>query len=144
MRACIAPMARITRVGFPKNCHVFQRIKISWMNLLKVNCTNWQILDLNAFKAFAGDKLNVVRIMISVCETEENIVGKGGNAGYQHFLLFPLCFQKPSLPGSLKVRIVWQKIIPSNIYVKFKVSSFREDSPREHSCENLLKSSKLF
>ena len=24
----------------------------------------------------------------------ENIVGKGVNAGYQHFLLFPQCFQK--------------------------------------------------
>ena len=23
----------------------------------------------------------------------ENIVGKGENAGYQHFLLFPQCFQ---------------------------------------------------
>ena len=27
---------------------------------------------------------------------EENIVGKGENAGYQHFLLFPQCFQKAS------------------------------------------------
>ena len=26
----------------------------------------------------------------------ENIVGKGKKAGYQHFLLFPQCFQKPS------------------------------------------------
>ena len=24
----------------------------------------------------------------------ENIIGKGENAGYQHFLLFPQCFQK--------------------------------------------------
>ena len=34
--------------------------------------------------------------MISVIEREENIVRKGENAGYQHFLLFPPCFQKPS------------------------------------------------
>ena len=27
----------------------------------------------------------------------ENIVGKGENAGYQHFLLFPRCFQKARL-----------------------------------------------
>ena len=33
----------------------------------------------------------------------ENIVGKGENAGYQHFLLFPQCFQKASCSGSLKV-----------------------------------------
>ena len=36
----------------------------------------------------------------------ENIVGKGENAGNQHFLLFPQCFQKPSLSGLLKVGIV--------------------------------------
>ena len=33
----------------------------------------------------------------------ENIVGKGENAGYQHFLLFPRCFQKTT---ALKVGIV--------------------------------------
>ena len=36
-----------------------------------------------------------------------NIVGKGENAGYQHFLLFLQCLQKASLSGSLKVGIVW-------------------------------------
>ena len=31
----------------------------------------------------------------------ENIVGKGenANAGYQHFLLFPQCFEKASFPN---------------------------------------------
>ena len=38
---------------------------------------------------------------------EENIVGKEENAGYQHFLLFPLCFQKASLTVVLKVGILW-------------------------------------
>ena len=33
----------------------------------------------------------------------ENTVGKGENAGKQHFLLFPQCFQKSSVSGSLKV-----------------------------------------
>ena len=37
----------------------------------------------------------------------ENIVGKGENAGYQHFLLFPECFQNTSFPWSLKVGIMW-------------------------------------
>ena len=36
----------------------------------------------------------------------ENIVGKGENAGYQHFLLFLKCFQD-SLLGSFKVRTMW-------------------------------------
>ena len=40
----------------------------------------------------------------------ENIVGKGENAGYQLFLLFPQCFQKAFLSGSLKVRIVWESV----------------------------------
>ena len=29
--------------------------------------------------------------------------GKGRNAGHQHFILFPLCFQKPTFIGSFKV-----------------------------------------
>ena len=45
--------------------------------------------------------------MTCVTDWVENIVGKGENAGNQHFLLFPQCFQKASFPGSLKVGIVW-------------------------------------
>ena len=37
----------------------------------------------------------------------ENIVGKGENAGYQHFLLFQQCFLKLSLLEVLKIVIVW-------------------------------------
>ena len=37
----------------------------------------------------------------------KNIVGKGENAGEQHFLLSPQCFQKTSFPGSLIAEIVW-------------------------------------
>ena len=36
----------------------------------------------------------------------DNIAGKGENAGYQHFPLFPQCFQKASFPRWLKVGIV--------------------------------------
>ena len=39
----------------------------------------------------------------------KNIVGKGENAGYQHFLLFPQCFQKTPFSRSLTVGIVWSK-----------------------------------
>ena len=34
---------------------------------------------------------------------EENIVGKGENAGNQHFLLFPQCFQRASYTRLLTV-----------------------------------------
>ena len=47
-------------------------------------------------KAFADEKMNVAEMMIYVFDRVENIVGKGENAGYQHFLLFEQCFQKPS------------------------------------------------
>ena len=46
-------------------------------------------------------------MMIFVFDRGENIVGKGENAGYQHFLLFPQCFQRAFNPGLFKVGIVW-------------------------------------
>ena len=45
--------------------------------------------------------------MISVFDKVENILRKGENAGHQHYLLFPQCFQKDAFLGSLKVGIVW-------------------------------------
>ena len=40
--------------------------------------------------------------MISVFDGVENIVGKGENAGYQHFHLFSQSFLKFSIVGPLK------------------------------------------
>ena len=40
-----------------------------------------------------------------VFECIENIVGKGENAGYQHFLLFQQCFLKASFLVSSKLGI---------------------------------------
>ena len=53
------------------------------------------MLDWMKLKAFADVKLIVAK-MISLFEREENIMGKGENAGDQHFLLFPQCFPNPS------------------------------------------------
>ena len=58
-------------------------------------------------KPFAEDKLSFAAMTISLCHREENTVEKGENAGFQHFLLFPHCFPKPSPLGSLKVGIMW-------------------------------------
>ena len=69
---------------------------------------NDKILDWFKLKAFADDTWKIVKMMIYVLDRVENIVGKGENAGYQHFLLFPQWFQKPSCPRSLKVRIACQ------------------------------------
>ena len=57
---------------------------------------NNRFRDQSNLEAFADDILNVVQITICVTDCVENIMGKGENAGYQHFLLFPQCFQKPS------------------------------------------------
>ena len=37
-------------------------------------------------------------MLISVFDRVENILGKGENAGYQHFLLSPQYFEKASFP----------------------------------------------
>ena len=52
-------------------------------------------------------KINVAEKLNFVLGRVENIVGKGENAGYQHFLLFPQCFQQASFSRSLKVGFVW-------------------------------------
>ena len=43
---------------------------------------------------FADNKLNIAQMMISFFARVENTVGKGENAGYQHFLFFPTMFFK--------------------------------------------------
>ena len=48
--------------------------------------------------------------MISVTDKEENIVGKGENAGYQHFLIIPQCFRRPSFVGPRKLWMVWERV----------------------------------
>ena len=81
-------------------------------------------------KVFADDKINVNEKLKLGLGRLESIVGKGENAGYQHFLLFLQCFQKRFVSGSSKVGIVWQRIkIPlynSNICLQaiFLVSVF--------------------
>ena len=55
-------------------------------------------------------QLNLAEMMTLVIHRGENIVRKGENAGYHHFLLFLQCFQKASSSGSLKVKIMWQRL----------------------------------
>ena len=85
--------------------------------------TDDKILDHTKLKAFANDKLNVTKMIISVFDRAENIVGKGEIARYEQFLLFPQCFQKASFPEASKGVIVWE-------LVKYFVShdSFNADS----------------
>ena len=63
-------------------------VQNSWLNSLPNKFLVWSKL-----KAFADDKINVTENLEFVLERIENTGGKGENAGYQHFLLFPQCFK---------------------------------------------------
>ena len=60
-----------------------------------------RIWDGSKLTAFADDK-KVLKKMIFVCDRVQNIVGKRENAGYQHFLRFPQCFQKAFYSGVIQ------------------------------------------
>ena len=48
------------------------------------------------FPNWTDDKIYVTEITKFVLGRVENIMGKGENAGYQHFLLFPIMLSKGS------------------------------------------------
>ena len=66
----------------------------SSLNLKLHFLPNAKMLDWSKLRVFTDDKINVTEKLKMVLGRIENIVGKGENAGYQHFLLFPRCFQK--------------------------------------------------
>ena len=68
-----------------------------------------QISDQSKLTAFGDDKIKVTQNLKFFFGWIENIAEKGENAGYQHFLLFPQCFQKPFFAG-FKVGMVWQGV----------------------------------
>ena len=59
-----------------------------------------EFLNWFKLKEFADDKINEDEKFNFVVGWVENMVGKGENAGYQHFLLFSPCFQKASFSRS--------------------------------------------
>ena len=59
--------------------------------------------------------------MISIFDRVENIVRKGENAGYQHFLHFSQCFQKGFFFSVVKK---WDCVVKS--YVNIIRTPFRE------------------
>ena len=65
---------------------------------------NDKILDQSKLKALADDTINVNQELKLVLGRVENILGKGENAGYQHFLLFPKMFSKASFLRVVKSR----------------------------------------
>ena len=71
---------------------------------------NDKLLNVTKLKAFAADKLNVAKMMISLFDRVEKTVGKGENAACQHFLFFPQCF-----PKALFFRVIksWDCVVKS-------------------------------
>ena len=69
---------------------------------------SWNILALVLSESICRRQKNVVLIDENIFDSAENMMGKGENAGYQQFLLFPKCFQKFSLLGLLKLWIFLQ------------------------------------
>ena len=60
------------------------------------------MLDWSKFRAFSDNNSNVAKLAKFAFGRIENIVGKGENAGDQHFLLIPQCFQRPLPEGPFK------------------------------------------
>ena len=79
-------------------------LKLAKVSLsMEMSCINSlphnKILDWSKLKAFADDNINVTESLKFVLRMFENILGKGENAGYQHFLHFSQCFKRLLLLG---------------------------------------------
>ena len=102
-RRAISPFSTVFFRRLILLTHKYQGLLGKGLTLYRTTNSLVQIENIN----FADDKVNVNKKFKFGLGRVENIVGKGENAGHQHFLLFPQCFQKPSVAGSLKVGIVW-------------------------------------
>ena len=71
-------------------------------------------------------------MIISVFDRVENIVRKGDNAGYQHFLLCPQRFKKASFPDTSKGVIVWDWVNKSTINPGQPALTAQVDRGRTH------------
>ena len=85
---------------------IYWSMNVLFSNLFN-SLPNDKTMDRSKLKAIADEILNVNEKLKFVSRRLENIVGKGENAGYLHFLLFQQCFQKASFWGLLKVSVLW-------------------------------------
>ena len=96
---------------------------------------------------FADKKLENAKMTISPCDRIENTVGKGENAGYQHFLLILQWFPKPSALGSLKVGIVYNRVNlcwPCFSLTLYYIIQLYNDPEEEGFWQNCLKRRKCW
>ena len=78
---------------FPKAFLINMRKRV-YMEERVNSSQNDKIFDVTKLKALADDTINVARMLISVFDRTENIVGKGENVVYQHSFPFPTMFSK--------------------------------------------------
>ena len=74
-----------------------------------VNSSKWQNFRLVQIEGICKWQINMTEKLKFVFGRVENKMVKVENAHYQHFLLFPQCFQKASYIGLLKVWIVLER-----------------------------------
>ena len=74
----------------------------SWDKERDISLPNDKILDWSKLKAFADDKINVTEKLKFVLKRVENILGKGENAGYRHFLFSNYVFKRLYIQGCSK------------------------------------------
>ena len=112
---CISPLNGFGEISL---CYIIIPLRVLYIVCLLQRHCNYSLtclpddtfLDWSKLVAFVDDKVNETQNLKFVLGRVDNIVGKGENGGYQHFLLFPQCFQKPSSTGLLKVGIVLQRV----------------------------------
>ena len=94
-------------------------------------------LDLFKLKAFCRWQNKFVKRMKFDWGRKENIVGKGENAGYQHFLLFPQCFlyalfSAPLAEGQRAIVMAWWHRASVRPCVRASVNFFfKKTSPQK-------------
>ena len=69
------------------------------------------------------DLQRMTQVMEYFLDRVENDVGKGKNAGYQHLLLYPECFQKISFPGSSNLLIKWCFMLFLSVFYSYHADS---------------------
>ena len=92
---------RLINAGMLGKGMTFHRFKKKHQNfrLVQIECN------------FAEDKSNITQNLKFDLGRVENILRKGENAGYQHFLLFSECFQRFSFSESFNLS--WNRVVKS-------------------------------
>ena len=83
--------------------------------------------EMTKFKTFADNKVDVAKI--SLFDIVENTVGKGDNAGYQHFLLFPHCLTCIFSFSHIVFQTFFFRVVESQDHVVDCRCSFEEYQP---------------